>query len=112
MAKDKNNKLFEKKVAAFYTVKMFEGIPEDLRNLFVPEDVSQLIQLEMNIVKWLARVQEREKVMQIQKFHNLPLRPNQSLRDVTICLNILELRKKRKRKSGDNDFKPDKDNGQ
>jgi hypothetical protein len=87
----------------FHVVKMLEGIPKDLVDLFTPNDEDGLVQLEINIVRWLARVQERAKVMQLQKHYDLPLRPNQSLRDVTIRLKILELKKNQKFKGNDND---------
>ena len=104
MAKDKNNKYG---AAALYVVKMLEGIPKDLVDLFTPDDEDGLVQLELNIVKWLARAQERVKVMQLQKHHGLPLRPNQSLRDVTIRLKILELKERKTKFSGnDGDYPP------
>ncbi len=108
MAKDKNDKLF-KGMGTFHAVKMLEGMPEDLVDLFMPNDEDELAQLEMNIVKWLARIKERAKVIQLQKHYGLPLRPNQSLRDVSIRLKILELKKNRKFKNGDG-FQPGKGN--
>lgn len=102
MTKDKNDKYDA--AAAFYVFKMLEGIPKDLIDLFTPDDEDGLVQLEINIVKWLARAQERVKVMQLQKHHGLPLRPNQSLRDVIIRLKILELKKKAKFKGNDGDY--------
>ncbi|MCK4816857.1 hypothetical protein KA005_13895 [bacterium] len=103
MAKDKDNKY---DAAAFHVVKMLEGIPKDLVDLFTPDDEDGLVQLEINIVKWLARAQERAKVMQLQKHHGLSLRPNQSLRDVTIRLKILELKKKLKSGGNSGDYPP------
>lgn len=112
MAKDKDDKLEYKGMAVFHVVRMLGGIPKDLVDLFTPNSKDELIQLEMNIVKWLARAQERAKVMQLQKFHGLLLRPNQSLRDVTICLKILELKKKRKFKDNSGLYPPsDNDKG-
>lgn len=101
MAKDKDD---EYGAAAFHVVKMLEGIPKDLVDLFTPDNEDGLIQLEINIVKWLAKVQERTKVMQLQKYYSLPLRPNQSLRDVTIRLKILELKKNQKFGGNDGDY--------
>lgn len=98
MAKDKDGKY---EAATFHAVKMLEGIPKDLVDLFTPDDEDGLVQLEINIVRWLVRVQERAKVMQLQKHYDLPLRPNQSLRDVTIRLKILELKKKFSDNGGD-----------
>ncbi|KKL88914.1 hypothetical protein LCGC14_1919900, partial [marine sediment metagenome] len=108
MAKDKNNKLL-KMVATFHAVKMLEGIPKDLVDLFVPDGEDELLQLEINIIRWLARAQEREKTMKLQKHYGLPLRPNQSSRDVTIRLKILELKRKRKFKDEGGKFSPGKD---
>lgn len=103
MTKDKNDKLF-KGVAAFHVVKMLEGIPEDLVDLFMPNDEDALAQLEMNIVNWSVKIKARAEVIRLQKRYELPLRPNQSLRDVTIRLKILKLKK------NDDDFQPGKDN--
>lgn len=100
MAENKKDKLFKDKVA-YHIVRMLEGIPEDLVDIFTPEGEDELAQFEINILKWLARVQERQKIMQLQKRHDLPLRPNQSLRDVTIYIKILELKKRRQDPSDD-----------
>ena len=102
MAKDKD-KDGKYRATAFHVVKMLEGIPKDLVYLFTPNDEDGLVQLELNIVRWLARVQERTKVMQLQKHYGLSLRPNQSLRDVTIRLKILELKKNQKFGGNDSD---------
>lgn len=107
MAKNKDDKYG---TAAFHVVKMLKGIPKDLVDLFTPNDDDGLVQLEMNIVKWLARVQERTKVIQLQKHYGLPLRPNQSLRDVTIRLKILELKQKKKFSDNGGDY-PSLDKG-
>ena len=109
MTKNKDEKSGYKGTAAFYIVKMLEGIPEDLVDLFTPGNKDELIQLEINIVMWLTRSKEREKVIQLQKYHGLPLRPNQSLRDVKIYAKIAEL-KKRKYKNNGGDY-PSLDKG-
>ncbi len=96
MVRDKDDKLPER-AALFYVVKMLEGIPKDLADLFVPDGEDALMQLEINVVRWLAKVQEREKVIKLQKRYGLPIRPNQSLRDVTIRLKILELMKRKQK---------------
>lgn len=93
----------------FHVIKALEGIPEDLLDLFVPESKKELDQFEINIVRWLARVNEREKVIKFQKHYGLPLHPNQSLREVAIRIKILELKKKLKKYRSD-DSTSDKDN--
>lgn len=111
MAKnDKNDKSDHKSTSEYYIVKMLEGIPEDLVDLFTPNNEDELDQLEINVAKWLARSQEREKIMRLQKRYGLPLRPNQSLRDLTIRLKILELKKRRKFKDGGDYSPPDEGN--
>ncbi len=100
MPKNKDDKSRYKGRAAFYIVKMLEDIPEDLVSLFAPNDEDELIQLETNIIGWLAKSKERAKVVQLQKYHGLPFRPNQSLRDVKICVKIVELAKKFRNNAG------------
>jgi len=100
MTRNKDDKSRYKGKAAFYIVKMLEGIPKDLVDLFTPNDEDELIQLEMNIIWWLAKSKERAKVIQLQKYHGLPFRPNQSLRDVKIYVKIVELAKKFRNNGG------------
>jgi hypothetical protein len=99
MTKNKDDNKHEK-MAAFHILKMFEGLPEELITIFVPDDKDALAQLEINIIQWLIKVKERERIMKLQKQYGLPLRPNQSLRDVTIRLKILELKKKKQKFNG------------
>lgn len=93
---------------AFHVIRALEGIPEDLLDLFAPKSKEGLDQFEMNIVRWLARVNEREKVIKFQKYYGLPLHPNQSLKEVAIRIKILELKKLKKYRSDDSTS--DKDN--
>ena len=93
--KDDNNCKCEDKsieIPTFYVMNMIKDLPTDLLGIFVPLDKEGLIQLEMNIVRWVSREKEREKVVQLQRMHGLPFRPNQSLRDVIIRLKILDLK--------------------
>lgn len=112
---DKNNKKGEDKhkAAVFYITKMLNGLPEDLVDMFTPQTADELHQLEVNIEKWLIESYEREKIMRLQQKYNLPLRPNQSLRDLMIRIKIVELKKARQ--DGDdllpNDGKGDGDSG-
>ena len=100
MSKDKDDKL---ETVAFHVVKMLEGIPKDLVDLFTPNSEETLAQLEINIIIWLARSKVRENIMQLQKQHDLPLRPNQSLRDVAIRIKISEAKKKQQFKDNNSD---------
>lgn len=79
---------------AFYVIRMLENIPKDLLYIFSPGNDDELLQFEINIIRWLKKSQDRVKIMRLQKQHNLPLRPNQSLRDVLIRINILTLNKR------------------
>lgn len=78
---------------AVYVLKMLEGIPEDIKKIFIPDGEDELLELELNTTNFRAREKEREKVMQLQKQYNLPLRPNQMLREVMIRIRIMQLRK-------------------
>ena len=95
-------------VEVFHVIKALEGIPEDLLDLFMPKSKEGLDQFEINIVMWLVRLGEREKVIRLQKYYGLPLYPNQSLREVAIRIKILELKKLKKYRSDDST--PDRDN--
>lgn len=77
-------------------LKMLEDIPEDLRDIFTPATKDELVELEINISNFRSRAKEREKVMQLQRQHNLPLRPNQTLEDVTKRIRIQQLKKRRR----------------
>lgn len=90
---DKDKKLNYR--SAIHVLQMLEGIPEDLKSLFVPKTMNELAQFELNIIMWLVRSKEREKVIMFQKHYGLPLKPNQSIREVQIRLKILELKKKK-----------------
>jgi hypothetical protein len=84
---------------AVYVLKMLEGIPKDIQDIFTPQTEDELLELESNMINFKSREKDREKVMQLQKQHGLPLRPNQILRTLMIRIRIQQLRKKFK-----NDF--------
>lgn len=105
MAKDKNDRLSKETPPALHVVKMLANIPKDLVNLFTPDGEKSLAQFEVNIIKWLDRVSEREKVMRLQKHFDLPLRPNQSLRIATIYSKISELKRRQKFRNDDSSDK-------
>lgn len=107
MAKDKNDRL-SKETPIFHVIKMLADIPKDLVDIFTPDGEDELVQLEVNIVKWLNKVLVREKVMKLQKHFDLPLRPNQSLRVVTIYSKISELKRRKRKFRNDGDSSSDK----
>lgn len=76
-------------------LRMLKGIPVDLMNIFAPNTADELVQFELNVAKFRAREKERAKVMYLQKQHKLPLRPNQSLKDVVVRVRIKQLCKEK-----------------
>jgi len=88
--------------ASYNVVKILAGIPKDLLYIFVPKTAAELKQFEKTLAMWLIHTVERRKVIQLQKANGLPLRPNQSLREVRILVRIAKM-KERKRKFGDED---------
>jgi len=79
---------------SFCVVKFLEKLPRSIRDLFTPKTEDELFELESRIIKFAVRQRERDKVMDLQKEFNLPLRPNQSLKEVLIKIKILSLKKK------------------
>jgi hypothetical protein len=81
---------------AVHVLKMFDGLPEDIKEIFTPKTEDELIEFEFNVVNFRIREREREKVIQLQKQYNLPFHPNQTLRDVTVRIYIQQFREKQK----------------
>jgi len=79
---------------AYNVVRFLAGLPKDIKNIFTPKNENDLLILEMNLIKFSSREKEREKVINIQRDFGLPLRPNQSLREVLISIRVLTLKKK------------------
>lgn len=67
---------------------MLESIPEELWDLFLPDDESDLAMLEADILAQRKRDLERDKVMAIQKLCGFPLRPNEPVHEVTAKARI------------------------
>jgi hypothetical protein len=61
-------------------LQMLAGVPKELWSIFLPQSPSDLPTLELNIIRFRVREEERRQVMAIQKLSNLPLRPNHTLR--------------------------------
>jgi len=83
---------------AVYVLRMLEGIPEDIKDIFIPRTEEEILELELNISNFRAHEKDREKAMQLQKQYNLPLHPNQTFREVMIRIRIQQLRKRNKDK--------------
>lgn len=79
---------------AYNVVKFLAWLPKSIKDIFTPKTEDELLTLEMNITRFISREREREKVITLQREFNLPLRPNQSLREVLIRIKILILQKK------------------
>jgi len=92
---------------AYNVVKFLASLPKDIRNIFVPKNEDELLSLELNITRFSSREKEREKVMDLQREFGLPLRPNQSLKDVLIRVRIAAIKKKLKGFQNNNDKEKD-----
>lgn len=78
---------------AMHVLKMLEGLPEQIKDLFVSSTEDDLILFEINTVNFKKKEKERDRVIQLQKQYSLPLRPNQTLREVMIRIKIKQLKK-------------------
>lgn len=76
-------------------LKMFEGLPDDIKDLFIPQSADELFELEFNSAKFKSREADREKVRAMQTQHKLPLRPNESLRRTKIMVRIAQFKRKK-----------------
>ena len=85
------------KVNKYNTAWMLKDIPLQLWNIFMPTDETKLDELNTAIEKFKKREKVREYVMEMQKDYGLPLRPNQSIRDVEIRCRIALLRDRNKK---------------
>ncbi|MBD3402904.1 hypothetical protein GF420_08405 [candidate division GN15 bacterium] len=74
---------------------MLSEIPRDLWEVFLPANEDDLPDLEMNILSFRKREQERERVMSLQRLCQLPLRPNQSLKEAQVKARLQGLKKGR-----------------
>ena len=73
------------------------NIPENVWDILLPESVDDLAEFSSDIRSCLAQGEERDFIMKVQIDHELPLRPNASVRDTVIAVRIEHLRKKRRR---------------
>lgn len=86
---------YSKKSAASSVLNALKGIPDDLKDIFVPKSSEELIQFEENVLKFAKRSKERDEVMRVQKKYGLPLRPNMSMRRTMTFIRLEELKKRK-----------------
>ena len=99
MSEDKEDKkLFDDVATSRLVLEFLKSIPEDIRDIFTPKTKDELLELEMNVAKWNSRSSIREKVMYLQKIHDLPLRPNAPMHWVMASIRIKQMKKERKYK--------------
>lgn len=58
---------------------MLDGLDRSLWEIFLPQVYENLVLLEINILTFVSRAGERDRVMAVQDICELPLRPNASL---------------------------------
>ncbi|KKL73914.1 hypothetical protein LCGC14_2070170 [marine sediment metagenome] len=83
-----------------YVLNEIKHIPMQLWNILCPRTFKGFTLYLKNIKKWREGLNNRIKIRNMQKKYNLPLRPNQSMRDVIISIRVVELRRKRKGNDG------------
>ncbi len=67
---------------------MLSGLPLQLWYEFLPATAAGLNDMELNIISFRAKEQERDQVMTLQELCEMPLRPNQSLRETKVKARI------------------------
>ena len=86
--------------------KTLQDIPKDLRDIFTPETEEDIFVFEMNIIQFVKREKNREKVMLIQRQFDLPIRPNQDLEKLSILVRIFLLKQEKNQQNGQEDRDP------
>lgn len=83
-------------LGSYYNIKvMLKNLPRELWDIFLPENVEGLPQLEMNLLAFKAREVDRNRVMALQKLCGFPLRPNAALREAQAKARLQGLKKKK-----------------
>jgi len=83
-------------LGSYYNIKvMLKSLPRELWDIFLPQDVEGLPQMEMNLLAFKAREVDRNRVMALQNLCKFPLRPNAMPRE-TLAKARLQGMKKRK----------------
>jgi len=99
MSTDKEDKkLFDNVTTSRMVLEFLKSIPESIRDIFTPKTKDELLELEMNVAKWNSKASIRDKVMYLQKIHDLPLRPNAPMHWVMACIRIKQMKKEREYK--------------
>lgn len=74
-------------------LKYLESIPENLRELFLPEKPEELPRFARSIHELRTRETERDYILGLQKKYSLPLRPNATMNETMKLVRLA--RKKR-----------------
>ena len=85
-------------------LKKYESIiPADLKGILLPDE-AQMSQLAIAIKRLRIREEERNYVIDIQRRHRIPLRPNESVKRAMIRVRLAILRKRREAGEDENIF--------
>ncbi len=79
-----------------HVLRMLQDIPRDLWDIFVPETEEDVIAMEMNLMNFEKKEQDREKVRSVQKQFNLPIRPNQDVEKLSVLVRIFLLKQEKR----------------
>ena len=87
------------------TKAMLNGLPRDLWDIFLPETPGGLPDLEANIISFVARAEEREAVISLQRLCGMPVRPNEALAETKAKARLRGAQKRKlmeeKKRQGD-----------
>lgn len=86
---------FFKKSSAPSVLNALKDIPDDLKYIFTPVSIEDLVQFEENVLNFAKRIKERDEVMRIQRKYNLRIRPNMSMRRAVIFIKLAELKNRK-----------------
>ena len=84
-----------KKSTAAIVVAALKGIPDSIKDLFVPVSAEELKVFEQNVMNFARRARERDEIMLLQRKYGLPLRPNMPYSRVLLLIRLVELKRKR-----------------
>ena len=70
-------------------------IPEDLWDIFIPYDETDLLKLSYDIKRLRIKEKERQYVLEIQNHYGLPIRPNATLKETMIRVRLKFLKKRK-----------------
>lgn len=79
-----------------------KGIPRQLWELVLPEQVSDLQDFSSTIELWQAREAQRNHIIGLQRKYGLKFRPNASMHETMKLVRLRRMERKRRKKNNNN----------